>query len=100
MDGVIAYFKFMDLEDHVLGIFKQVARQILKGLQREPCLPVQDDKKKSEEAYKWAVPNSVVMSKSDSQSVISSSMLHKHLGLHYIHKDIQNNISVCVGCIY
>lgn len=29
----------MDLEDHVLGDFKQVAHNVIKCLQRKPCVP-------------------------------------------------------------
>ena len=39
LQGIISYFRFMDLEDHVLGDFKQVAHNVIKCLQRKPCVP-------------------------------------------------------------
>ena len=39
LGGIISYFRFMDLEDHVLGDFKQVAHNVIKCLQRKPCVP-------------------------------------------------------------
>lgn len=66
----------MDLEDHVLGDFKQVAHNVIKCLQRKPCLPhtsstigkdIKDNETEdkdggnSEEEISWSLPTSCVV---------------------------------------
>ena len=68
----------MDLEDHVLGDFKQVAHNVIKCLQRKPCVPhtstpgddETNDGTKGDEAKKdketidevlWSLPTSCVV---------------------------------------
>ena len=78
LEGIISYFRFMDLEDHVLGDFKQVAHNVIKCLQRKPCVPytstpVDDEKddgaKKGEtkdeetkDEVVWSLPSTCVVS--------------------------------------
>lgn len=40
LEGVLEFFRFMDLDDHILGVFRQVQSNVLKKLQQERCLPV------------------------------------------------------------
>jgi len=63
LQGVIEYFHFMDLEDQVLGVFKQVAHNVIKCLQREPCMPYEDQSKEDEKGrLQWVVPSATVVS--------------------------------------
>ena len=87
----------MELEGHVLGIFKQVARNIIKSLQREKCLPINEfDQKRAESEerqvrnheYYWGIPSSVVLSKSSLVKMISPSLLQATLGLSYLHDEV------------
>ena len=87
----------MELEGHVLGIFKQVARNITKSLQREKCLPINEfDQKRAESEerqvrnheYYWGIPSSVVLSKSSLVKMISPSLLQATLGLSYLHDEV------------
>ena len=79
----------MDLEDHVLGTFKHVGRNIIKCLQREACLPIESLNKDN---YDWSIPSSVVVSQLENRKVIPPEMLEKYLGLHYVHNKIQLKI--------
>lgn len=96
LQGVIDYFKFMDVEDHVLGVFKQVGRNIIKSLQRESCLPIDlgsATKSRRSKAYQWMIPSSVILSQKETKDVIDPDILSEHLGLHYVHEDVQKKIS-------
>ena len=84
----------MDLEDHVLGIFKQVSCQIIKSLQHEACLPVMPkDGKSSKEPIVWAIPSCIIHSQEHVVKVISQNMLEEKLGLFYLNKDVDGAIS-------
>ena len=87
----------MELEGHVLGIFKQVARNIIKSLQKEECLPINKVDQKIVESegmqvgsheYYWGIPSSLVLSKSSLVKMISPSLLQTTLGLSYLHEEV------------
>ena len=87
----------MELEGHVLGIFKQVARNIIKSLQKEKCLPINEvDQKRVESErmevgsyeYYWGIPSSLVFSKPSLVKMISQSLLQTTLGLSYLHEEV------------
>ncbi|XP_066912062.1 uncharacterized protein [Clytia hemisphaerica] len=80
LEGVITFFKFLEHQDHILGIFKRVQTEILRRLQQIECLPVLHG-----EITSWALPSNVVTSKYDNSDVITSQMLKEFLGLTYIH---------------
>ena len=89
----------MDVEDNVLGVFKQVGRNIIKSLQRECCLPVDmttgrtGSRRNKETEYQWMIPSSVIVSQSKNKDVVSPEILKEHLGLYYVHGDVQQKIS-------
>ena len=82
----------MDLEDHVIGVFKQVSQQIIKCLQREACLPVMPRDKKEEHAC-WVIPSFIVYSQEQILKVISPDMLEQKLGLYYLNTNIGSTVS-------
>ncbi|XP_047129806.1 uncharacterized protein LOC100210255 isoform X1 [Hydra vulgaris] len=95
LDGVIKYLKFMDLEDHVLGVFKQVSHQIIKSLQREACLPAmsKDCNAYPQMPITWVVPSCIINPQENVLKVISQEMLQEKLGLYYLNKDVNTVIS-------
>lgn len=100
----------MELEGHVLGIFKQVARNIIKSLQKEKCLPINEvDQKRVESEgmevgsyeYYWGIPSSLVFSKPSLVKMISQSLLQTTLGLSYLHEEVikrvHHNVLLSLG---
>ena len=89
LNGAITFFKFMEHQDHILGIFKRVQTDILRKLQQVDCLPVYNET--GESALEWAMPSTIIMSKqsnnSSERSVITSQMLKDFLNLTYIHPE-------------
>ncbi|XP_047140685.1 uncharacterized protein LOC100210004 isoform X2 [Hydra vulgaris] len=86
LEGVIEYLKFMDLEDNVSGVFKQVSQQMIKSLQREACLPVIP--RNIENILNWVIPKHIVFSQQEIYKVISPEILQEKLGLYYLNNDI------------
>lgn len=73
------------MEDHVLGTFKQVARNIITCVQREPCMPANDH-------GKWSLPAALVYGCDLMRSTVPTDMLAKYLGLDYVSKEIQSQV--------
>lgn len=87
--GIIEYFKFMDMEEHVLGTFRQVARNIITYLQRIRSMPAEDNHGN----ITWELPSSLILGTDALRSMVSSDELHRYLGLRFIAEDIQSKIS-------
>lgn len=106
----------MDVEDHVLGIFRHVAKNIIKSLQKEHCFPIIQQNEVNEDTvmvidditdnnlndlteldtvnkYQWALPSSIIMSNQNISETITSVMLKEFLGLTYLHDKIQSSVS-------
>ncbi|XP_065672459.1 uncharacterized protein LOC100211694 isoform X2 [Hydra vulgaris] len=88
LEGVIEYLKFMDFEDNVFGVFKQVSQQMIKSLQCEACLPVIPRNIENEKVLSWVVPKHIVFSQQEIYKVISPEILQEKLGLYYLNNDI------------
>ncbi|XP_065672427.1 uncharacterized protein LOC100210004 isoform X4 [Hydra vulgaris] len=88
LEGVIEYLKFMDLEDNVFGVFKQVSQQMIKSLQREACLPVIPKNIENDKVLSWVIPKHIVFSQQEIYKVISPEILQEKLGLYYLNNDI------------
>lgn len=108
LEGIITFFKFMEHQDHILGIFKRVQADIMRKLQQIECLPVSsahDDQANTiqQKSLAWALPNTVIVSKYDNSDVVTPRMLKDHLNLTYIHPEMRKkgvvSTEVCAGCI-
>ena len=91
LEGVITFFKFMEHQDHILGIFKRVQADIMRKLQQIECLPVSsdDDQAIQQQSVAWALPSTVIVSKHDNSNVVTPNMLKDHLNLTYIHPEMK-----------
>lgn len=93
LQGVVEYFKFLDMEDHVLGSFKQVARNIITCVKREPCMPAADhDLINNHAERKWSLPSALVYGCDSLRSTIPPKMLFKYLGLNFVSAEIQQDV--------
>ena len=101
MEGLIHFFKFIDFGGHVAGVFKQVARDIIKSLQKEKCLPLHEVKPENAEpdasqdvirGYQWRIPSSLIMTKSSLVKLIPPQLLKKSLGLCYLDGEVSKRV--------
>ena len=96
----------MPLEKEIHGVFKPIARKIIKLLQAESCIPVQDFNFSEDEndplhllsECTWMMPSSVVLSDHAISEVIPPSLLEKHLNLHYMHRGMQSAVNADLLC--
>ena len=101
MEGLIHFFKFIEFEGHVIGVFKQVARDVIKSLQKEKCLPVNEAQHQNAEsntsegltrAHLWRIPSSLIMTKSALVKLIPPELLQKSLGLCYLDSEVSRRV--------
>ena len=96
----------MPSEKEIHGVFKPIARKIIKLLQAESCIPVQDFNTPEDEndplhllsECTWMMPSSVVLSDHAISEVIPPSLLEKHLNLHYVHRGMQSAVNADLLC--
>ena len=105
MEGLIHFFKFIEFEGHVIGVFKQVAKDVIKSLQKEKCLPVNEVQHENAESntskgltreYQWRIPSSLIMTKSALVKLIPSDLLQKSLGLCYLDSEVSKRVGHAV----
>ncbi|KAH6786758.1 hypothetical protein C2S52_006310 [Perilla frutescens var. hirtella] len=81
--AVTIFMSFVPLVGEVHGFFSRLPRMIISKLRKSNCLLLEGDEKE------WVPPCKVLRNWTDqSRSLLPDSLLHEHLGLGFLNKDI------------
>ncbi|KAK7114721.1 uncharacterized protein [Littorina saxatilis] len=94
LQSLWSYLQFVPLEDEILDFFKPVATHVLQKLRATPCMPVVSASAGNKATIQWKLPSQTVMVQDSLvREVISPELLERHLGLHYVHRDVAAMLS-------